>query len=62
MIDAIKKAMAAAEELGHVTDMDVLDFGDNRKMAFFEGNTEEGTHFELELRIGIVPEETEDEK
>ena len=62
MIDAIKKVIAAAEELGTIKDMDILDYGDNRKMVFFEGVTPEGEPFELELRIGILKGEEVDEK
>lgn len=63
MIDAIKKVIAAAEELGTVKDMDVLDFGQGRKMAMFEGTTPEGAPFELKLEIGFQKEEQEaDEK
>ena len=63
MIDAIKKAIAAAEELGVVKDMDVLDFGQDRKLAYFKGITPDGLPFELELKVGFRVEEQEaDEK
>ena len=63
MIDAIKKVIAAAEELGDVKNMDVIDFGHDRKMAVLEGVTPEGKSFELKLEIGFCKNEQEaDEK
>lgn len=62
MIEAIKKIIAAAEELGTVNDMDVLDFGQDRKMAIFTGVTTEGNPFELELKIGFRKEEQEEDE
>lgn len=61
MIDTIKKTLAAAEELGQITDMDVLDFGNDRKTVFIEGHTHEGLPFELDLKVGIRKEETNEE-
>lgn len=63
MIEAIKKFLAAAEELGKVTDIDIIDYGNNRKMALVIGTTEDSLPFELKLEIGIQKEEQEvDEK
>ena len=63
MIEAIKKFLAAAEELGKVTDIDIIDYGNNRKMALVIGTTEDSLPFELKLEIGIKKEEQEaDEK
>ena len=62
MIDVVKKAISAAEELGTIKNMDILDYGDNRKMVFFEGVTPEGEPFELDLKFGISKSEEVDEK
>lgn len=63
MIEAIKKFLAAAEELGKINDIDIIDYGNNRKMALVIGVTEDGLPFELKLEIGFEKEEQEaDEK
>lgn len=63
MIEVIKKFLAAAEELGKVTDIDIIDYGNNRKLALAIGATEDGLPFELKLEIGFEKENEEaDEK
>ena len=63
MIEAIKKFLAAAEELGKVTDIDIIDYGNNCKLALVVGTTEDGLPFELKLEINSEKEEQEvDEK
>ena len=62
MIEAIKKFLAAAEELGKVTDIDIIDYGNNRKLVLVIGVTEDRLPFELKLEIGVKPEEEEQDK
>lgn len=63
MIEAIKKFLAAAEELGKINDIDIIDYGNNRKLALVIGATEDGLPFELKLEIDFEKENEEaDEK
>lgn len=62
MFEAVKRILAAAEELGRIEDMDIMGFGDGTKAVYIDGTTGEGLPFKLEVKLGIRREETEDAK
>ena len=64
MFEALKKIIAAAEELGPAHDMTVIDWsGTNGKMVIIEGETTDGLDYSMEVHLKRPDREEEaDEK
>lgn len=60
MFEALKKIMAAAEELGPAHDMTVVDWsGCNGKMVIIEGITGDGLDYSMEVHLKQAGKEQE---
>ena len=60
MFEALKKIIAAAEELGPAHDLTVIDWsGANGKMVVVEGVTEEGLEYSMEVHLKKAGHELE---
>ena len=63
MFEALKKIIAAAEELGPAHDMTVIDWSGTRgKMVFVEGITSDGLDYSMEVHLKQHDREEEAEE